>query len=196
MNRIILLILLLFITTVGFAQRAKDTLIYNLPMVNDKLQYDGSIDVKGHNRAELSAIAKKWLFTYFKENKLSDANATLTPSKTDTTTFTLYQGLLEYHVTPGWISIPFYAIINIQVKCTKNNYTYRISDIYFRPQNGVLNAMGYQKDPNYLIKIYKQKHLGLKHIIDLDRNMIRKYLSHLNTAVLDCIASLNKAMAN
>jgi hypothetical protein len=48
-----------FIATLWFAQSGKDTIVYNLPLVNGKLQYDGSIDVKGRNRTELSDVAKK-----------------------------------------------------------------------------------------------------------------------------------------
>jgi hypothetical protein len=190
MKKSVLLVVFLFSTTVGLCQTGKDTIVYNLPTVDGKLIYTGGAELK--NKASYS-VAKKWLFGYF---NLSEANATTPLAKHDTTNLTLRRGLLDYYVKPGLIKINFIAIANIKINLTANKYTYKIDSIYFRPKNNVLNELGYQNSPEYLIELYKQKHLGLFTSMQLDRNMIRKYLSAINAAVLECITSLNKAMAN
>jgi hypothetical protein len=191
MNKLLLIVLFLFVTKAGFAQKDKDTVVYNLPVVDGKLVYTGSVNLNGHDRAKLDSNAKNWLNSYFKYHQRD----TLSKDK-DTTNSVLNWGILEYHVTPGLISIPFYAIITVKINCNNDSYSYKIFDIHFRPQNGTLNAIGYQRDPDYLIGLYKQKHIGFITSMSIDRKMIREYLSKTNSAILNCIASLNKAMAN
>jgi hypothetical protein len=196
MNKTLLLLLLLFITKTGFAQKPKDTLIYNLPVVNGKLIYTGYADVKGRDKAELDSIAKKWVLSYFKDNQLTEASGTPILTPNDTTSIILNQGLLKYKIKPGMVNITFYTIITLKMGCVNNYYNYEISNIFFRPKSGVLNAWGYQNSPEYLITIFKRKHLDFWTAMNVTRNQIREYLDKMNEAVRNCIASLNKAMAN
>jgi len=175
MNKSLLLALLLLITAAGFAQSDKDSLVYNLPVVNGMLLYKDSVTLNNHSAVKLDSTAKKWFNSYFKYHQ-----PYVPPKGVDTTNSVLSYAALEFKLSSMVGGIPFFTQIILTIKCKANNYTYKISDIYFRPENGVLNAIGYQRDPNYLIKIYKQKHLGMKHLFDLDRSMIRNYLSHLN----------------
>ena len=190
MNKCPFILLLLLIANAAFAQKDKDSVINNLPMVNGRLIYADRIAVKGHSKAKLDSIAKKWITVYFKyyrpDTLAKDKNANAS---------VLSQGILEYHVTPGLISIPFYAIVTIEITCRDNTYNYKMYDIYFRTKSKLIGSM-YQRDPEYLIGLYKQKHISFPTSMSIDRGMIRKYLTAMNSAVRDCILSLNKAMAN
>lgn len=194
MCRSVLLVLFLFAAMTSFCQTGKDTVVYNLPVVNGKLIYTGSVDLKNRNKMSIDTAAKNWLLEYFKDDYLKWYPTNL--PKNDTDYITLRRGFFPYYARPGYINIRFYAILNLKISVVANKYIYRIDSIYFRPQNNMLNALGYENDPEYLINLYKKKHLGLFTSMSLDRNMIRKYLSALNKAILDCITSLNKAVAN
>jgi len=196
MNRFQIILLFLLLTNAVFGQKKRDTLIYNLPVVNDKLIYEGSRSVIGRNRAELDTLAKNWYFTYFKNSQINEKKNPLITTGTDTSSFLLNRGVILFHVKPGLINISFLALIRVKVTCTDFHYSYKIDSILFRPQNNTLNALGYQNDPEYLIKIYKRKHLGLSTAMDVTRGQIREYLSKMNATIRECIASLNKAMAN
>ena len=63
MNRWPLILLLLLIANACFAQKDKDSVVNNLPMVNGRLVYADSIMVKGHSKATLESAAKKWLIS-------------------------------------------------------------------------------------------------------------------------------------
>jgi hypothetical protein len=192
MKRLLLIVLFLFIAKTGLAQKDKDTVVYNLPVVDGKLVYTGTVNVTGHNSAKLDSSAKKWVTSHFKYHEPD----TLSKDKDTTAISVLSWAAIEYHIKPGLISIPFYLIITIKVNCQNNSYSYKIFNIYFRPQSRALSTIGYQRDPSYLIMLYKQKHIGFIHSMSIDRSMIREYLSGTNSAIRDCIASLNKAMAN
>lgn len=191
MNRLLLIVLFLLSANKIFAQKDKDTTVYNLPEVNGKLVYKDSIFVKGRSDVMLDSLAKKWFNGYFKYWQ-SD---TLSKDRVKNCSV-LAQGVLEYTARPGLLNIPYFAIISIMIKCNDDGYVYEIHDILFRPQNGILYRIGYERDPEYLINLYKQKHIGLIKAMSIDRGMIRNYLSSMNTAVLNCIASLKKAMTN
>jgi hypothetical protein len=192
MDRSLLIILCLLIANAVFAQKGKDTVVYNLPVVNDKLVYEDSVNVKGRSKASLDSTVKKWFISYFKYYR------TDTSSIQDKTIISAiwHQGVLEYHVKPGLINIPYYAVITIHIICTNDYFRYKIYNIYFVPKSGFLRELGFQNDPEYLIRLYKQKHIGFAKSMTIDRGMIRNYLSNMNLAVRKCIASLNKAMVN
>jgi len=197
MKRLLFAGILLLMTRVALAQKGdKDTLIYNLPVVNGRLIYEGSGKVNGRDRATLDSTAKQWFYGFFKLNHLSDENPAVVFSDSDTSTVMLNRGFLEYSVRPGMVNISFVAIIRIKVTCADNTYGYKIDNIFFRPKNGTLNALGYQNNPQYLIEVYKRKHIGFWTSMNVTRAQIRDYLSNMNAAIRDCIASLNKAMAN
>jgi len=186
--KLILLAAFLLASNVIFAQ--KDSIVYKIPMEGDKVAYSGSVAVMNKSRVTLDTISKAWLKGYFKYLRPA------TPPDSQDTSSIFSQGLLEYKVRPGMINIPFYCQITIRVTCKDNRYSYHISDIYFRPQNGFLNAVGYQNSPDYLVRVGKKKHLGLATSWNVSRGQIREYLTRMNTAILECIASLNKAMTN
>jgi hypothetical protein len=183
-----LLAAFLLASNVIFAQ--KDSIVYKIPMDGDKVVYSGIVGVDNKNHVMLDTAAKAWLKGYFKYLRPA------APPDAQDTSSVFSQGLLEYKVRPGMINIPFYCQITIRVTCKENQYSYRISDIYFRPQNGFLNAVGYQNSPDYLVRVGKKKHLGLATAWNVSRGQIREYLTRMNTAIRECIASLNKAMAN
>jgi len=191
MNKLLLLLSFLLLSAASFAQTGKDTIVYNLPVVNGHLLYADSINVKGRSAAQLDTAAKHWFLGYFKNYRLLKL-----ADKKDTANFIFSEALLEYYLTPGLVPIKFFAIITLQIDCRNSNYNYKIYNIYFRPKSDFLNSVGYQNDPDYLISIYKQKHLGFGTSVVVDRKQIRNYLGHMNIEVRKCITSLNKAMAN
>ena len=174
-----------------FAQANKDSLIYQLPVVNGKLVYTDSVSVNKFGKTALDSMAKKWFKGYFPRYQSKPVG-----QAADTNSSIFNRAILAYKIRPGWISIDFEAVVFIKITCGDNYYKYKIYEIYFRPANGALNKVGYQNDPEYLIKLYKQKHLGFMTSMNLSRGMIREYLFKTNAAILACIISLNKAMAN
>jgi len=183
-----LLFFFLLAFNAAFAQ--KDSIVYKIPMVGDKVVYSGTVTVNNKSAAQLDAASKSWLDSYFKYHLPAAA-----PAGADTTK--LYnKAMIQYKVRPGMVNIPFYCQFIISVSCKDNQYSYRISDIFFRPKSNTLNGMGYQNKPEYLIEVGKKKHLGLSTAMNVTRGQIREYLTKMNAAILECIASLNKAMAN
>jgi len=183
-----LLFFFLLAFNAAFAQ--KDSIVYKIPTEGDKVVYSGTVTVDNKSAAQLDAASKTWLDSYFKYHLPAAA-----PAGADTTK--LYnKATIEYKVKPGMVNIPFYCQFIISVSCKDNQYSYRISDIYFRPKSNTLNSIGYENSPDYLVKIGKKKHLGLATSWNVTRGQIREYLTKMNTAILECIASLNKAMAN
>ena len=194
MYKLLIILLLLLIAGRSSAQTAKDTLIYNLPVINNKLIYEGNGKTEGRNKADLDSLLKNWIQSYFNLHKLTADQATIIPANNDTTGVILSQGILEYKVRPGMVNIDFVAIIRIKVLVTDGWYSYKIDRIFFRPKNGTLNAMGYQNDPEYLIREYKKKHIGFWTAWNVTRKQMREYLSTMNAAIRSCISSLNNTM--
>jgi len=191
MKRNLLTVLLILLSTIAFAQRAqKDSVIKHIPLIDGKIVYTDSITVTGHTAAQLDSAAKKWFRGYF----LYTDNKAGAP---DSTTSIVYnRGVFEFKCMPGYVNIPFYGILTLQITCHDNAYSYRIFNIYFRPHNGFLNAIGFERDPSYLIGLYYKKHLSFGEAWRVDKHEIRGYLVGVDGAVRTCIASHNKAMAN
>ncbi|MFI5160282.1 MAG: hypothetical protein ACHQHN_03350 [Sphingobacteriales bacterium] len=183
-----LLFFFLLAFNAAFAQ--KDSIVYKIPTEGDKVVYSGTVAVNNRSAAQLDAISKSWLDSYFKYHLPAAA-----PAGADTTK--LYnKATIEYKVRPGMVNIPFYCQFIISINCKDNQYSYRISDIYFRPKSNTLNGIGYENSPDYLVKIGKRKHLGIATSWNVTRGQIREYLTKMNAAMLECIASFNKAMTN
>ncbi|TFF33299.1 hypothetical protein [Mucilaginibacter psychrotolerans] len=190
MKRYLITAVLTLLLKCALAQNVKDSLVYQLPMVNDQLIYKDTVKVTG-NKTLLDSAAGAWFKSYFQNYRPYPADR-----EVDTSAAVFDQAMLTYKVSPGLIAIDYFAAVSIKITTGNNFYTYKIYEISFRPKNGVLNKIGYQNDPEYLIKLYKRKHLGLITSMSLSRGMIREYLDKMNTAVIACIASLNRAMAN
>jgi hypothetical protein len=192
MNRPLFIALFLLIANTGLAQKGKDTTVYNLPVVNGKLVYADSIKVQGHNKSVLDSAAKKWLAGYFQYHWAD----TLSKDK-DNESCVLTKGLLEFRAPPNSIRAvyyDYYLLVTIKIDCKDGYYTYKVFDTYFRPKSGFFNKVViHPTSSDYLIDIYKKKHYGF---MTIDGSTIRYYLACVNTAILNCIASLNKAMAN
>jgi hypothetical protein len=186
--KLILLVAFLLVSNAIFAQ--KDSIVYKIPMAGDKVVYSGTVAANGKSHVMLDSVAKTWFSNYLSYHH------PVTPADGQDTSSVFGQGLLEYKVRPGMINIPFYCQITIRITCKDNRYSYSISDIYFRPKSSTLNAMGYQNSPEYLIRAGKKKHLGLSTAMNVTRGQIREYLTRMDTAILECIASLHKAMSN
>ena len=193
--RILPILALLFVVKIASAQKV-DTVINNLPIVNDKIIYNGEREIKGRDKATLDSIAKKWFISYFTLNQLSADKATSVGMESDTAGVLLNRAFIEYKVRPGWVDIPFILIARVKVSVWDGHYSYTIDDIHFRPKNNTLAGIGYQNDPDYLAKTYKRKHLGLATAWVVTRKQIREYLGTMNKTVRGCITSLNNAMAN
>ena len=184
----VLCLFFLFAFNAAFAQ--KDSIVYKIPTEGDKVVYSGIVSVNNKSATQLNAISKSWMDSYFKYHLPAAA-----PAGADTTR--LYnKATIEYKVRPGMVNIPFYCQFIISVTCQDNQYSYRISDIFFRPKSNTLNSIGYENSPDYLVKIGKRKHLGLATSWNVTRGQIREYLAKMNAAMLECIAALNKAMTN
>ncbi|RWY52363.1 hypothetical protein [Mucilaginibacter gilvus] len=190
MKRYLITAILALLLRCALAQGVKDSLVYHLPMVNDKLIYTDTVKVTG-KKALLDSAANAWFKNYFKNYRPYPADREI-----DAGAAVFNQAMLEFKVSPGLIAIDYFAAVSIKITCGNNFYTYKIYEISFRPKNGVLNKIGYQKNPEYLIELYKKKYLGLITSMSLSRGMIREYLDKMNTAVIACIESLNRAMAN
>jgi len=186
MKWLFLILSILLFARISFAQNSKDTMVTQVPTVNGRILYTDSIKVKGRSKHVLDSIAQNWYISYFFHRL---------PEK-DTLNSILGRGLLEYKVKPGMINIDYEAAITIQITCKDGWYKYQFYDIKFKPKSDAVGVLGYQRDPEYLIKIYKQKHLTFGEEWNVTRSQIRDYISKMDKAVKDCIASLNKTMAN
>lgn len=184
--RNLIFFLLLFSVQMSFAQDDKDTIINRLPIINGKLIYKDSVAVFNTGRSILSTKAKRWFNDYYKHHETKPGLISI-----DTL---LGHGTIECKFKPGMINIPFYQIATILIVCKDNYYKYSIYNIYFWPQSKTLNTIAYENNPEELIKLYKQKHIGFFRSITIDRNMIRKYISAMNINIQASIMSLNKAM--
>ena len=184
--KLILIAAFLLVSNVILAQ--KDSIVYKIPTVGDKVVYRGRVTVNSKTLVMLDTASKTWFNSYFTYRRPA------TPADGQDTSSVFSQGLLEYKVRPGMINIPFSCQITIRITCKDNQYSYRISDIYFRPKSEFLNAVGYQNSPDYLVRVGKKKHLGLATSWNVSRGQIREYLTKMDAAIRDRIASLNKAM--
>jgi hypothetical protein len=195
MIKIVPAILLLLLTVHGFAQTGKDTVVYNLPTVNGHLVYTDSVTVKGHSKARLDTAAKQWFNSYFKYHQPD----TLFNDK-DPNRVVFSRAALQFRMATTSLALVkynFYLIMVIKIDCKDGYYSYKIFDIYFIPGSALFRTIGYyQSSPDYLIDLYKRKHLGFEASIDMGRKKIREYLTQTNDAIRASIASLNKAMAN
>ncbi|MBB6108446.1 DUF4468 domain-containing protein [Mucilaginibacter lappiensis] len=189
MSKTLFLILMLLIAKTCFAQKAKDSIVYNLPVINDKLIYTDSIEVKGRDSISLDTMAKKWFNSYYVAHQADTTQGNNVKGSV------VCQGILEYSLAPNLYRVPFYMVVSVQINCWNNHYSYKMCNIHFRSKSGLLNAIyHYPSDPEYLIKQYKQKRRG---VLDINaRHMTRARLSAMNNVVLASIASLHKAMAN
>lgn len=176
----------LLLSNLIYAQ--KDSIVFKIPTEGDKVVYSGTVAVNNKNRLTLEAASKAWLVNYFKSYRSA------IPADSQDSSSVFSQGLLEYKVRPGMVNIPFFCQITLRITCKDNTYAYRISDIFFRPKSDFLNAAGYQNSPDYLVKVGRRKHLGFGTAWKVSRGQIREYLAQMNTAILACTASLNKAM--
>jgi Domain of unknown function (DUF4468) with TBP-like fold len=195
MNKYLFSVLFLFMSIAAFAQSDKDSVINSLPVVDGKLVYTDSVNVKNQSKAHLDSIAKKWFAGYFKYyradtvSKDKDINSTI-----------LKQGALEFRMATTSLALvkyDFFLVITFKINCKDDYYTYKISDTYFMPKDRFFRvAIYYESSPDYLIGLYKQKHMGLGPSVNFGRKKIREYLTRTNNAIQACIASLNKAMTN
>lgn len=185
MNRLLLFILLL-LTRLSIAQKPRDTVVTNVPTINNKILYTDSITVQGRSKQELDSIGRIWCTGYFYDRMFEK----------DTLNSVYCRGIIAFKVKPGMVNIDYVAWITVLITCTDNQYKYQIYDIRFRPKSDALNSIGYQKDPEFLIRVYKQKHLSFGTYWNVTRGQIRDYISKMDIAVKKCIVSLNKAMVN
>ena len=186
MRRLLIFLSLLLLAKTSFAQNSRDTMVTNVPTVNNRILYTDSLTVQGHSKHELDSIARNWCTSYFYDRIFEK----------DTLNSIYCRGAIDYKVRPGMVNIDYKAYITVLITCEDNKYKCQIYDIRFRPKSDALNNIGYQKNPEYLIKVYKQKHLSFGTYWNVTRGQIRDYISKMNIAVKKCIASLNKAMAN
>ena len=187
-TKLIFLATFLLLSNVVFAQ--KDSIAFKIPTEGDKVVYGGTVTVNNKSHVMLVFVVFVWFLGFFFYLRPA------TPAGTQDTSAVFSQGILEYKVRPGMINIPFFCQITIRIACKDNSYTYRISDIYFRPKSEFLNGIGYQNSPDYLVMVGKRKHLGFGTAWNVSRGQIREYLTKMDANVRNCIASLNKAMAN
>lgn len=190
MSRIVLTAMLIFMVIAGFAQKEKDSIVYQMPMVNGRVVYTGSVNVENRSKAALDSVAEKWIPGYFEHYWID----TLTKDKD--TAGIVDMGLLEFRASPnfsGLVKYKFYLKVSIAINCEENRYTYRIFDIQFRPKSRFFNVVVYHPTtPEYLINYYKKKHRNI--LSNFDPTAIKNYLTCVNSAVTACIASLKKAM--
>jgi len=195
MNRWLIVLSFLLAANVALAQNEKDSLVYKMPVINGKLIYKDSVELKGGKKVVMDSIAKKWFLGYFKYYK------TDTSSKDKGLPGTiLNRAAVVFRMTTTSVALvkyDFYLIFTLNVNCSDGYYTYKIFDIFFTPKSGLFRAVGYyQQSPEYLLGLYKQKHLGFGPAINFGRKKICEYLTNTDNGIRACIASLNKAMAN
>jgi hypothetical protein len=88
----------------------------------------------------------------------------------------------------------YYLLITIKVNCREGGYSYKIYNTWFRPKSGFVDkVIRHPTSPDYLIDFYKKKKYS---VWTIDGPTIRSYLSAINEAIINCTASLNKAMIN
>ncbi|MES2110443.1 MAG: DUF4468 domain-containing protein [Bacteroidota bacterium] len=195
MNRWLIVLFFLLTTSVVLAQNEKDTLVYKMPVIDGKLIYKDSIELKGRKKTMMDSVAKKWFFSYFKYYKKDTSSRDKGLSG-----IILDKAAVEFRMSTTSVALvkyDFYLIFTLQVNCADGYYTYKIFDIFFTPKSSLFRSVGYyQQSPEYLLGLYKQKHLGFGPAINMGRKKIREYLTNTDNGIRACIASLNKAMAN
>jgi hypothetical protein len=193
MNRVLMIIFLALIVNVSRAQKGKDTIVYNLPIVDGKLVYSDSVAVKGRSRIVLDSIAKKWF-----AGNVTPYKDCCNPLATESGSSVFSQGLLQFRAPPNSWRVVYYdyiMLVTVKVDCGEGYYKYKIYDMHFRPKSNFFNTVvEHPTNPEYLIDRYKKKKYGL--LSSMPAEIIRIYLACVNTSVRNCIASLNKAMAN
>jgi hypothetical protein len=190
MNRMAFVIAFVLLGNIAFAQ--KDTTLYYIPLINNKIVYKDSIDVPGRKKAELDAAAKKWFFSYFKMYKTN-----LTEKSKDPENSISDLGIMEFSMTPRKTPHQFYLVTNIDINCHDNNYSYKISYIYIRPKGGIIKSAGcFAGSSETLVNIYNKKRTRFFNISQSHRKMIASYLANIDANVRNCISSLNKAIMN
>jgi len=185
-KKILILSFFLLAAEFGFAQT--DTL--NMPMHDGKLEYTGTIPISNKTNFQLDTTAKGWFNRYVPYRKYIDSN---------TNSSVLAQGALEFRMTTTSLAMVKYTFLlcfDIQIDCKNNSYSYKISNIFFTPRNEFFRKVViHETSPEYLIDLYHKKHMGFANSINLGRKKVREYLTRTNDTILDCIASLNQAMA-
>ncbi len=153
MNRLLLIILFLFFTKIAFSQSEKDTVVYNMPVVDGKLTYADSVKVSGHSKAILDTALKKWFLGYIKH-----CRPDTTAKNRDPKSSLLEQVALEFRMTNtsvGLVKYNFYLFMSIKVITRDSFYSYKITDIFFAPQKSFYRTvLVYQNNPDYLISVY------------------------------------------
>jgi hypothetical protein len=192
MNKWLLCLMFLLISVSAFAQKNKDSLVNNMPVIDGKLTYTDSITVKDRNGVVLDSLAKKWFNGYFKYHWTDSlTNGQNAPGSV------LSKAILEFRASPNSYKIVYYnyiVLITIKIDCKEGYYTYKISDVYFRPKNGFLNKVViHPASADKVLDDYKKKNYSFWHI---DGATLRNYLNCIDTSIRNCIASLNTAMTN
>ena len=62
--KLVLLFFFLLAFNAAFAQ--KDSIVYKIPTVGDKVVYSGTVTVNNKSAAQLDAVSKSWMDSYFK----------------------------------------------------------------------------------------------------------------------------------
>ena len=186
-----LLLFFMGFLTINIALAQKDEAIKQMPVLNGDLIYTDSIAVQGHTMAQLDTAAKKWFYSYF---KYTDTNVARTAK--DKKSIIFNRGVFEFKCTPMFVTFPYYGIVTMQVQCKNNYYTYKIYQIWFRPENRVLNSLAYKSSADYLLKLYNKKHLSFSELMSIDKAEVKNYLFSIDESIRLCILSLNKAMVN
>lgn len=179
----------------AFAQKDVDSAILRMPLVGNKLIYADSISLPNHTQKILDTTVKKWFVGYFKHYRPDTLSKDRDPQAS-----ILEQAAVEFKMTTTSVALvkwKFYLVMSIKIICRDNGYSYKISDIFFMPENKTMRAVGYyQHSPEYLLDLYKKEHLGFEPAIDMGRKKIAEYLTNVNSPIQNAIASLKKAMTN
>jgi len=187
MAKRVIVIFWVLLGNVAFAQR--DTTLYYIPIINNKIVYQDSITVAHHNRTQLDAAAKKWFYSYFKQYKPNLSQRVVDPKSSVSEL-----GIMEFNMVPENEKKTFYLITNVDIVCKDNTYSYKISYIYIKPKESGSDCFSGSSET--LVEMYHQKHYHFLEVTDERRKMIANYLANIDANVRICIASLKKAMRN
>ena len=190
MNKLAFIIIFLSVGNIALAQ--KDTTLYYIPLINNKIVYQDSIIVPGRTRAEIDAAAKKWFYNYFKIYKTNTTQKIEDPANSISDL-----GIIEFDMAPRKKRHRFYLVTNIDINCRDNNYSYKIYYIYIRPKGGLLKGAGcFAGSSETLVNMYNKKRLRFFRLKESRKKMIVNYLANIDANVRNCINSLNKAIMN
>jgi hypothetical protein len=143
----LILIALLGILCLSVKAQIKDTIGLNLPIVDDKIVYEGVVEVPGKTKSDLYQRAQQWFVDFFKgsDNVIQnqDKDAGLIVGK----------GMLDFNARVALgMTLVVHDKLYVKIICKDNKYKYFVYDMTYGPSDGnEKNSVSYDNIYRHLI---------------------------------------------